>query len=84
MAQSAQEEQLLDVRVAEASAAYKFYLNQEAKILGTASVVIFLVAWELVGNIWQLINPMFMSPRLSSAKRRGSSSHPGKSGMISM
>jgi hypothetical protein len=37
MAQSAQEEQLLDIRVAEASAAYKFYLNQEAKILGTIS-----------------------------------------------
>jgi ABC-type nitrate/sulfonate/bicarbonate transport system permease component len=62
MAQSAQqEERLLDVRVAEASAAYKFYLNQEAKILGTASVVIFLTIWELVGNTWQLINPMFMS-----------------------
>ena len=55
------EEQLLDVRVAEASAAYKFYLNQEAKILGSASVIIFLTIWELIGNIWQLINPMFMS-----------------------
>jgi len=59
--QAAQEEQLLDVRVAEASAAYKFYLNQEAKILGTTAVVSFLVVWELVGNTWQLINPMFMS-----------------------
>ena len=35
MANAAQEEQLLDVRVAEASNAYKFYLNQERKILGT-------------------------------------------------
>jgi len=61
MAQSAQEERLLDIRVAEASAAYKFYLNQEAKILGTASVIVFLTAWELVGNTLQLINPMFMS-----------------------
>lgn len=62
MAQSAQqEEQLLDIRVAEASALYKFYLNQEAKILGTAAVVTFLTIWELVGNTWQLINPMFMS-----------------------
>src|SRR5262247_4190691 len=61
MAQMAQEEQLLDVRVAEASAAYKFYLNQEKKILGTISVVIFLTIWELVGNTLQLINPMFMS-----------------------
>jgi ABC-type nitrate/sulfonate/bicarbonate transport system permease component len=62
MAQTAQqEEQLLDVRVAEASVAYKFYLNQEAKILGTVSVLLFLTVWELVGNTWQLINPMFMS-----------------------
>src|SRR5688572_33405207 len=61
MAQTAQEEQLLDVRVAEASAAYKFYLNQEAKILGTISVVLFLTTWELIGNTFQLINPMFMS-----------------------
>src|SRR6266498_267737 len=61
MAQIAQEEQLLDVRVAEASAAYKFYLNQERKILGTTAVVIFLTIWELCGNILQLINPMFMS-----------------------
>ena len=35
MAEQAAEEQLLDIRVAEASAAYKFYLNQERKILGT-------------------------------------------------
>src|SRR5499426_4179483 len=61
MAEQAAEEQLLDVRVAEASAAYKFYLNQEKKILGTISVVIFLTIWELVGNTLQLINPMFMS-----------------------
>jgi ABC-type nitrate/sulfonate/bicarbonate transport system permease component len=61
MAQMAQEEQLLDVRVAEASTGYKFYLNQEAKILGTISVVLFLTVWELVGNTFQLINPMFMS-----------------------
>ena len=61
MAEQAAQEQLLDVRVAEASAAYKFYLNQERKILGTISVVIFLTIWELVGNTLQLINPMFMS-----------------------
>ena len=61
MAEQAAEEQLLDVRVAEASAAYKFYLNQERKILGTISVVIFLTIWELIGNTLQLINPMFMS-----------------------
>jgi len=56
-----QEEVLLDVRVAEASNLYKFYLNQEKKILGTSAVIIFLTAWELVGNTLQLINPMFMS-----------------------
>lgn len=59
--QIAQEEVLLDVRVAEASWLYKFYLNQEKKILGTASVVTFLVIWELIGGTFQLINPMFMS-----------------------
>lgn len=55
------EELLLDVRVADASPLYKFYLNQEKKILGAAGVVTFLIAWELVGNTLQLINPMFMS-----------------------
>src|SRR5919109_2307979 len=59
--QLAQEEVLLDVRVAEASALYKFYLNQERKILGTISVLIFLGVWELCGNTLQIINPMFMS-----------------------
>lgn len=55
------QELLLDVKVAEASAFYKFYLNQEKKILGTAGVLVFLTIWELVGNVFQLINPMFMS-----------------------
>jgi ABC-type nitrate/sulfonate/bicarbonate transport system permease component len=61
MAEQAAEEQLLDVRVAEAYALYKFYLNNEKAILGTAAVAVFLAAWELVGNTLQLINPMFMS-----------------------
>ena len=51
-------EMLLDVRVADAS---KLYLNQEKKILGTVSVVLFLAVWELVGNVYQWINPLFMS-----------------------
>ena len=55
------EEQLLDIRVAEASATYKFYLNQEKKILGGSAVILFLLAWEAVGNWLGLINPMFMS-----------------------
>ena len=59
--QTAQEELLLDIRVAEASSLYKFYLIQEKKILGAAAVIVFLTAWELVGNTLQLINPMFMS-----------------------
>ena len=59
--QTAQEEVLLDVRVAEASNLYKFYLNQEKKILGTSAVVAFLTVWELIGSTFQLINPMFMS-----------------------
>lgn len=59
--QNTAEELLLDVRVAEASSLYKFYLNQEKKILGAAAVVVFFTIWELVGNTFQLINPMFMS-----------------------
>src|SRR6476660_9738136 len=55
------QELLLDVRVAEASKLYKFYLSQEKKILGAAGATIFLIVWELVGNVFQLINPMFMS-----------------------
>ena len=54
-------ELLFDIRVAEASRLYKIYLNQEKKILGSAAVLIFLIIWELVGNVLQLINPMFMS-----------------------
>jgi ABC-type nitrate/sulfonate/bicarbonate transport system permease component len=61
MAQQSAEELLVDVRVAEASKIYKFYLNNEKKLLGIAGVVTFLVVWELVGNVLQLINPMFMS-----------------------
>jgi len=55
------EELLLDVRVAEATPLYKFFLNHEKKILGAAGVFTFLLLWELVGNTLQLINPMFMS-----------------------
>jgi len=61
MAEQAAEEQLLDVSVAEASNAYKFYLNNEKAILGTSAVIIFLTTWELIGSTLGLINPMFMS-----------------------
>jgi NitT/TauT family transport system permease protein len=59
--QTAAEETLLDIKVAEASNFYKFYLNNEKKILGTISVTLFLLTWEFAGNTLQLINPMFMS-----------------------
>jgi len=55
------QEVLLDIKVADASRWYKFYLNQEKKILGTMAVGIFLIVWELTGNVFQWINPMFMS-----------------------
>jgi ABC-type nitrate/sulfonate/bicarbonate transport system permease component len=55
------EELLLDVKIAEASAIYKFYLNHEKAILGSTSTVIFLLLWEAAGNTFQWINPMFMS-----------------------
>lgn len=61
VAETAEQEVLLDIKVAEASKFYKFYLNQERKILGTTAVVIFLLIWELTGGVFQLINPMFMS-----------------------
>jgi ABC-type nitrate/sulfonate/bicarbonate transport system permease component len=61
MADQTAEEVLLDVRVAEASWLYKFYLTQERKILGSTSVILFLLTWETIGNWAGLINPMFMS-----------------------
>ena len=60
MADQAAEEQLLDVRIAEASAGYKFYLNNEKLILGSSAVILFMLAWETVGNWAGMINPMFM------------------------
>ncbi len=59
--QQATEELLLDVRIAEAPRIYKFYLNQEKKILGGTAIALFLIVWELAGNVYQWINPMFMS-----------------------
>ena len=52
---------LMDARFADCSKLYRFYLNQEKAILGTSAVIIFLIIWEPVGNVYQLINPMFMS-----------------------
>ncbi len=63
------EEVLLDVRVADASKLYKFFLIHEKKILGTLAVTLFLTLWEFMGGAWSVynpipflrINPMFMS-----------------------
>ena len=60
---------LLDIKVADASWLYKFYLNQEKKILATSSVVFILLLWEMMGGVLSAynpipvlrINPMFMS-----------------------
>ena len=60
---------LLDVSVADASRLYKFYLNQEGKILGASAVIVFLLLWEFMGGALSAynpipilrINPMFMS-----------------------
>lgn len=65
----AAEELLLDVKVAEASNLYKFYLTQEKKILGAIAVILFLTLWEFMGGPLSAynpipflrINPMFMS-----------------------
>ena len=66
---TAEGEVLLDVRVAEASGLYKFYLNQEKKILGTSAVIVFLLVWEFIGGALSAynpipflkVNPMFLS-----------------------
>lgn len=63
------EEVLLDVKLADASSLYKFYLNQEKKILGSLAVILFLTLWEFMGGPLSAynpipflrINPMFMS-----------------------
>ena len=63
------EEVLLDVKLADASNLYKFYLNQEKKILGSLAVILFLTLWEFMGGplsaynpiLFLRINPMFMS-----------------------
>ena len=63
------EEVLLDVKVAEASTLFKFYLNQEKKILGSVAVILFLSLWEFMGGALSVynpipvlrVNPMFMS-----------------------
>ena len=65
----AAEEVLLDVKIADASKLYKFFLIHEKKILGALAVILFLALWEFMGGAWSVynpipflrINPMFMS-----------------------
>lgn len=69
MADVTAEQVLLDVKVADASKLYKFYLNHEKKLLGILSVSLFLILWEFMGGAWSIynpipvlrVNPMFMS-----------------------
>src|ERR1043166_9369046 len=63
------EEVLLDIKVADASKLYKFFLIHEQKILGSVAVMLFLATWEFMGGACSAynpipflrINPMFMS-----------------------
>ncbi len=58
MANGTLEEELLDIRVADASWLYKLYLNQEKKILGLLSVSLFLALWEFMCGAWSAYNPI--------------------------
>ena len=66
---TAEEEILLDIKVADISVLHRFYLNQEKKILGSLSVIVFLFLWEFIGGTLSVydpfpflrINPMFVS-----------------------
>jgi NitT/TauT family transport system permease protein len=66
---TAENEMLLDVKVADMSWLHRFYLEQEKKILGALSVVVFLFLWEFVGGTLSVydpipalrINPLFVS-----------------------
>src|SRR6185312_9147376 len=42
----------------------RFYLRHEKKILGTITVLAFLTLWELAGDVWQVVNPIFLSSPL--------------------
>jgi hypothetical protein len=52
------EEVLLDIKIAEASKLYKFFLMQEQKILGALAVMLFLTTWEFMGGAWSVYNPI--------------------------
>ena len=52
------EEVLLDVKVADASKLYKFFLIHEKRILGALAVILFLTLWEFMGGAWSVYNPI--------------------------
>ena len=52
------DEILLDIKVAESSRLYKFYVNQEKKILGSFAVIVFLLLWEFMGGVLSVYNPI--------------------------
>jgi NitT/TauT family transport system permease protein len=39
----------------------RFYLRREKIILGSTTVLAFLVLWELAGSVWTVVNPIFLS-----------------------
>jgi NitT/TauT family transport system permease protein len=43
------------------SAFARFYLRHEKKILGSLTVLAFLIIWELAGSVWTVVNPIFLS-----------------------
>src|SRR5499433_228362 len=55
------QEILLHIKVGEGLPVFKIFLNHEKAILGGLAVGVFLIIWELVGNVYQWVNPMFMS-----------------------
>jgi hypothetical protein len=57
-------EVLLNVKIADASNLYKFYLNQEKKILGSTAVIIF----SLYGSLWAVLTTDEVGQQLSVSK----------------
>jgi hypothetical protein len=55
----------LDIKVAEASRLYKFYLMQEQKILGGFAVIAFLTVWEFMGQRKRLAMIKYMAEKKS-------------------
>ena len=37
------------------------YLRHEKKLLGAITVIVLLTLWQLAGNVWTVVNPIFLS-----------------------